>query len=136
MAPFDPAPQPKSLLGRHRLLSPTAGIRVSPLCIGAMNFGEAWYLTPFTPLPLSSPPCQTLTPSPRGQMLGAVPKKEVFALLDYFYSQGGNFIDTANNYQDEQSELWIGEWLASKTKDPKEPNFRDQVRLLLSSLAS
>lgn len=69
-------------------------------------------------------------------MLGAVSKKEVFALLDYFYSQGGNFIDTANNYQNEQSELWIGEWLASKTKDPNEPNFRDQVCLLLSSLAS
>lgn len=69
-------------------------------------------------------------------MLGAVSKEEVFALLDYFYSQGGNFIDTANNYQDEQSELWIGEWLASKTKYPDEPNFRDQVHLLVVSLLS
>ncbi|KAK9490127.1 hypothetical protein V1508DRAFT_400187 [Lipomyces doorenjongii] len=34
--------KPKSLLGVHRILSPTAGIRVSPLCLGAMNFGEAW----------------------------------------------------------------------------------------------
>jgi hypothetical protein len=37
-----PAPIPKSLLGRHRLLSPTAGVLVSPLCLGAMNFGDAW----------------------------------------------------------------------------------------------
>jgi aryl-alcohol dehydrogenase-like predicted oxidoreductase len=26
----------------------------------------------------------------------------------------GNFIDTANNYQDEQSEKWIGEWMAAR----------------------
>ena len=35
-------PPPKSLLGRHRLLSPTASLMVSPLCLGAMNFGDAW----------------------------------------------------------------------------------------------
>jgi len=69
-------------------------------------------------------------------MFGAMPKKDVFALLDHFYSEGGNFIDTANNYQNEQSELWIGEWLASKAKDPSYPNFRDQVFLLHPSLAS
>ena len=56
--------------------------------------------------------------------MGAMPKTEVHALLDFFYSQGGNFIDTANNYQNEQSELWIGEWMASK-KDV--PGFRDQM---------
>jgi aryl-alcohol dehydrogenase-like predicted oxidoreductase len=27
---------------------------------------------------------------------------------------GGNFIDTANNYQDEQSELIIGEWMEKR----------------------
>ena len=31
--------------------------------------------------------------------MGAMPKSDVFQLLDYFHSQGGNFIDTANNYQ-------------------------------------
>ena len=39
---FKTAPPPKSLLGYHRVLSPTAGVRVSPLCLGAMNFGENW----------------------------------------------------------------------------------------------
>jgi len=54
--------------------------------------------------------------------MGAITKEQVFKLLDYFHSQGGNFIDTANNYQNEQSERWIGEWLHSKG-----PHFRDQV---------
>lgn len=27
---------------------------------------------------------------------------------------GGNFIDTANNYQDEQSEMIIGEWMEKR----------------------
>lgn len=40
---FTPAAIPKSVLGYHRVLSPTAGVRVSPLCLGAMNFGDAWY---------------------------------------------------------------------------------------------
>lgn len=42
MSLFAPVPKPASLLGYHRLLSPTAGVRVSPLCLGAMNFGDAW----------------------------------------------------------------------------------------------
>ena len=58
----------------------------------------------------------------RADMMGALSKPEVFSLLDYFHSQGGNFIDTANNYQSEQSEIWIGEWLASKPE-----GFRDQM---------
>lgn len=41
--------------------------------------------------------------------MGAMSKESVFELLDYFHSQGGNFIDTSNNYQAEQSEMWIGE---------------------------
>lgn len=35
-------PPPKSALGIYRLLSPSAGVRVSPLCLGAMSFGTAW----------------------------------------------------------------------------------------------
>ena len=54
-------------------------------------------------------------------MLGAMSKESVFELLDYFHSQGGNFIDTSNNYQAEQSEIWIGEWLH------KNPGIRDQM---------
>lgn len=41
---FARAPTPKSYLGRYRLLAPTAGVKVSPLCLGAMNFGDAWYV--------------------------------------------------------------------------------------------
>lgn len=36
MAMIPPAP-PKSVLGRHRILAPTASVRVSPLCLGGMS---------------------------------------------------------------------------------------------------
>jgi hypothetical protein len=32
----------KTLLARHRVLSPSASIKVSPICLGTMNFGEIW----------------------------------------------------------------------------------------------
>ena len=35
-------------------------------------------------------------------------------MLDYFKEHGGNFIDTANNYQSGNSERWIGEWLETR----------------------
>lgn len=82
---------PVSLLGRHRILSPTAAVRVSPLCLGAMNFGEAWTDT-----------------------IGECSKETAFEMLDYFYSQGGNFIDTAVNYQFGESEQWVGEWMTER----------------------
>lgn len=98
-SPFGDPPQAKSLLDFHRVLSPTAGVRVSPLCLGGMNFGDAWE-----------------------GMMGTCDKKTVFEILDYFHEQGGNFIDTANNYQNEQSEQWIGEWMAER-------KVRDQIVL-------
>ncbi|KAF2103122.1 norsolorinic acid reductase [Rhizodiscina lignyota] len=91
MAFGDPPEKPKSILGYHRVLSPTAGVRVSPLCLGAMNFGNQWV-----------------------DWMGDMDKKTAFEILDYFFDMGGNFIDTSNNYQDEQSETWIGEWLAER----------------------
>jgi hypothetical protein len=39
---FKPAPEPPTELGRYRVLSSTAGARVSPLCLGAMSIGDAW----------------------------------------------------------------------------------------------
>ncbi len=39
---FKPAPEPPTELGRYRVLSSTAGVRVSPLCLGAMSIGDAW----------------------------------------------------------------------------------------------
>lgn len=43
--------------------------------------------------------------------MGECNKETTFELLDFFYDQGGNFIDTANGYQAEQSEIWIGDWM-------------------------
>ncbi|KAL9011316.1 MAG: hypothetical protein Q9173_003826, partial [Seirophora scorigena] len=66
-----PKPQLKSLLGRHRILAPSAGVRVSPICLGAMNFGNAWK-----------------------DFMGECSKETTWEMLDYFYDMGGNFIDT------------------------------------------
>ncbi|KAK4051919.1 putative aryl-alcohol dehydrogenase aad14 [Microbotryomycetes sp. JL201] len=99
MSLFAPNPEPKTPLGRHRILSPTAGVRVSPLQLGAMSIGEAW-----------------------SEFMGAMNKEQSFKLLDAFVEAGGNFIDTSNNYQDDQSELFIGEWM-------KERNLRDRIVL-------
>ncbi|SMY28430.1 unnamed protein product [Zymoseptoria tritici ST99CH_1A5] len=99
MSMYPPAPEPKSLLGYHRILSPTAGVRVSPLCLGTANFGEAWK-----------------------NFIGECSKDTTFAILDHFYGNGGNFIDCANNYQAEESEIWVGEWL-------KKNSNRDEIVL-------
>ncbi|KAJ5824850.1 Aryl-alcohol dehydrogenase (AAD) [Penicillium robsamsonii] len=88
---FSPAPEPTTPLGRYRVLSSTAGVRVSPLQLGAMSIGDAW-----------------------SQFMGSMSKEQSFALLDAFVAAGGNFIDTSNNYQNEQSEIWLGEWIASR----------------------
>jgi hypothetical protein len=37
------APPPPSKLGRYRTLSPLAGVRVSPIQLGAMNIGDKWH---------------------------------------------------------------------------------------------
>ncbi|KAJ5817490.1 hypothetical protein N7447_007498 [Penicillium robsamsonii] len=86
-----PAPEPTTELGRYRVLSSTAGIHVSPLQLGAMSIGNAW-----------------------AESMGSMSKEESFKLLDAFHEAGGNFIDTSNNYQDEQSETWIGQWMAER----------------------
>lgn len=96
---FDMTPEPKTALGRHRVLSPTAGIRVSPLTLGAMSIGDAW-----------------------GGLMGAMDQESSFKLLDAFVEAGGNFIDTSNNYQDEQSENILGEWM-------KQRGLRDRIVL-------
>lgn len=37
---FQPAPEPASKLGVYRVLSPRSGVRVSPICLGAMSIGD------------------------------------------------------------------------------------------------
>ncbi|KAI9069422.1 Aldo/keto reductase [Trametes sanguinea] len=83
--------QPKSPLSRHRQLAPSASVRVSPLCLGAMTFGTA-----------------------HPERYGEITKEEAFRIMDHFYDNGGNFIDTANGYQDGQSEEWVGEWMKKR----------------------
>ncbi|CAI6596584.1 CBM_HP2_G0036420.mRNA.1.CDS.1 [Saccharomyces cerevisiae] len=94
---FKPPPEPATELGRLRVLSKTAGIRVSPLILGGASIGDAW-----------------------SGFMGSMNKEQAFELLDAFYEAGGNCIDTANSYQNEESEIWIGEWMKSR-------KLRDQI---------
>ncbi|KAF8590780.1 aryl-alcohol dehydrogenase [Ramaria rubella] len=82
------APPPSTKLGRYRQFAPRAAIHVSPLCLGAMSVGDKWANFGF----------------------GAMDKDSSFKLLDAYFDAGGNFIDTANHYQDGSSEAFIGEW--------------------------
>jgi hypothetical protein len=88
-------PSPASKLARYRTLSPLAGVRVSPICLGGMSIGEKWHEFG----------------------LGAMDKDSSFKLLDAYFDLGvsllqdsswsivsyarrtgqGNFIDTANS---------------------------------------
>ena len=61
-SPFPLLPKPKSALGYHRQLAPSAAVKVSPLCLGGMSFGEAW-----------------------GSVLQSCDKKTTFEILDYFH---------------------------------------------------
>ena len=83
---FGPAPEPTTRLGLHRTLSPTASVKVSPICLGGLSIGSSWSGT-----------------------FGK--NSEPFELLDEFFSMGGNFIDTSNTYHCEESERLIGEWM-------------------------
>ncbi|KAG6910650.1 hypothetical protein DXG01_009160 [Tephrocybe rancida] len=88
---FTPAPAPPTKLGIYRQLSMTAGVHVSPLALGAMSIGDKW-----------------------SDFMGSMDRESSFRLLDAYYNAGGNFIDTANNYQDETSEMFIGDWAAER----------------------
>lgn len=90
--------KPISKLDRHRVLAPKAGVRVSPLCFGAMSIGNKW----------------------KDMMSGGLDKQGTFELLDAFYKLGGNFIDTANLYTDGESEELLGEWMEAR-------NIRDEI---------
>ncbi|KIK71546.1 hypothetical protein GYMLUDRAFT_254737 [Collybiopsis luxurians FD-317 M1] len=85
---FQPAPAPLNKLGLYRVLCPRAGIRVSPIQLGAVNIGDQW-----------------------SEFMGLMDKESSFKLLDAYFDMGGNFIDTANHYQNETSEEFIGEWM-------------------------
>ncbi|KAK0213815.1 NADP-dependent oxidoreductase domain-containing protein [Armillaria fumosa] len=88
MSLFQATSDPPTKLGIYRVLSSRAGVRISPLVLGAMSVGDKW--------------------ETRG--MGSMNKESSFKLLDAYFDMGGNFIDTANAYQDETSEKFIGEW--------------------------
>jgi aryl-alcohol dehydrogenase-like predicted oxidoreductase len=60
------------------------GVKVSPLSLGTMNFG------------------------------GRSDPAESFRILDQYIETGGNFIDTANVYNDGRSEQIIGDWISQR----------------------
>ncbi|KAH9166991.1 Aldo/keto reductase [Lactarius sanguifluus] len=97
---YPPPPPPPTKLGRYRTLSPLAGVRVSPLQLGAMSIGDKWHEFG----------------------MGSMNKADSFKLLDAYFDAGGNFIDTSSNYQDETSETFIGEWAEKR-------GIRDQLVL-------
>ncbi len=72
----------------HYVTLGRSGLRVSPLCLGAMTFGKDWGW-------------------------GSTPE-ESFAILDAYREAGGNFIDTANIYTKGHSEAIIGEWMRQR----------------------
>ncbi|TFK39066.1 Aldo/keto reductase [Crucibulum laeve] len=98
MSLFPIPPPAGTALGRYRALSPHASVHVSPLQLGAMSIGDKWARIG----------------------LGSMDKPSSFELLDKYFESGGNFIDTANNYQDGTSEEFIGEWA-------EERGIRDQL---------
>ena len=64
MSFWAPPPPPKTKLGRYRVLSPNAGVRVSALCLGAMSIGDKW------------------------TGMGAMDKESSFKLLDAYFEAG------------------------------------------------
>ncbi|MGH7213234.1 MAG: aldo/keto reductase [Tepidisphaeraceae bacterium] len=68
------------------------GVKAAPLCLGAMNFG------------------------------GPTDPAESNRILDHYLEWGGNFIDTANVYNDGRSEEIIGDWM-------KQRGVRDRIVL-------
>lgn len=73
---------------RTKLLGHT-GLRVSEICLGTMTFGEAW------------------------GPLGA-DRETARAIYAAYRARGGNFVDTANNYQGGASETMVGEFIAEE----------------------
>ncbi|KAI8320110.1 aldo/keto reductase [Martensiomyces pterosporus] len=68
-----------------------SGLRISPVTLGAMTFGEA-----------------------TGFGANLEESRKVF---DYYYENGGNFVDTANIYTNGDSERFLGDFISDKRSD-------------------
>ena len=97
MSLFQSPPKPSNPLAYHRILSPTASVKVSPIALGGISIGSSW-----------------------SSIFGK--NEDPSKLLDAYFSIGGNFIDTSNVYNSEDSERLIGEWMESRSN-------RDQMVL-------
>ncbi|KAL1735420.1 NADP-dependent oxidoreductase domain-containing protein [Schizophyllum commune] len=84
--------KPPSPLGVYRVLSPNAGLRISPLQLGGMIVREKTTGE-------SSPP---------------LTQQKAFDALDAFYKLGGNVVDTANLPGSEFTEEIVGEWMEAR----------------------
>lgn len=74
-------------LNHYRLLG-NSGLRVSPLCLGTMTFGQEWGW--------------------------GGSKEDSRAVFDAYADAGGNFIDTANMYTGGTSETFVGEFVEGR----------------------
>ena len=116
--------KPLTSLDNYRLLG-NSGLRVSPMCLGTMTFGEDW-----------------------GWGADFETSQQIF---NTYADRGGNFIDTANMYTNGSSEEFLGKMLQGKrdefvlatkyssTMNPKNPNSggnhrRSMVRAVEGSL--
>jgi len=68
-----------------------SGLKVSPLCLGTMTFGDNWEV--------------------------GTNKDESKKIFDLYRSKGGNFYDTANIYTNGNSERYLGEFLNTFRSD-------------------
>lgn len=75
---------------QYKLLG-RSGLKVSPVCLGTMGFGTA---TPW-----------------------GINQAASFEILEAFAQAGGNFLDTANRYQDGQSEQITGAFINQRDRD-------------------
>ena len=82
-------PKPSNPLGYHRILSPTASVKVSPLALGGLSLGNSWSPT-------------------YGR------NEEAEKLLDAYIGLGGNFLDLSNADHAEDSERLVGEWMRTR----------------------
>src|SRR6186997_3300643 len=75
---------------QYKLLG-RSGLKVSELCLGTMGFGteSGW----------------------------GAEKEDSFAIMGAFGNAGGNFMDTANRYQNGTSEKIIGEFMTQQDRD-------------------
>lgn len=91
----------------HYITLGHSGLRVSPLCMGAMTFGEEWGI--------------------------GCPPEESYALMDAYLDAGGNFIDTANMYNKGHSESIMGDYFKKKDAASKHAQFPARDRVVIAT---